>query len=56
MDENGINRPSKRAWKMVKSQGKVRNIEKDIEWQPWLGGHLGFSFQESYIFKSNTIY
>ena len=38
MDENGYNQPSKRVWKMVKSQGKVSEksgkFKKDIEWQP----------------------
>ena len=36
MDENCLIQPSKRVWKMVKSQRKSGNVEMDIEWQPCL--------------------
>ena len=49
MDENGYNWPSKKVWKMVESQRKVReksgNFEMDIEWQPCIKA----SYQTHYI-------
>ena len=38
IDEKGHYQPSKRVWKKVESQRKVRKVglDMDIEWQPWL--------------------
>ena len=53
MDENGLNWPSKRVWKMVESQGKVGeksgNFEMDIEWQPCTT-HSSISLRLIYLF------